>query len=93
MAGSVKNVICFCRVAVIAVVTMLIGFAAIKLMFYGKVKPNLVFIGPKIILSQQSPVNVTTVMPQILAIMTRWSNSVFILRGSMVIIVNFGGWG
>lgn len=38
MAGSVKNVICFCRVAVIAVVTMLIGFAAIKLMFYGAEK-------------------------------------------------------
>ena len=38
-----KNVICFCRVAVIAVVTMLIGFAAIKLMFYGKVIPNVIF--------------------------------------------------
>lgn len=44
MAGSVKNVICFCRVAVIAVVTMLIGFAAIKLMFYGKVTPNLILL-------------------------------------------------
>ena len=93
MAGSVKIVICFCRVAVIAVVTMLIGFAAIKLMFYGKVTPNLILLGPKIILSQQNPVQVTTVVPQIHAIMTRWSNSVFILRGSMVIIVNFGGWG
>lgn len=75
MAGSVKNVICFCRVAVIAVVTMLIGFAAIKLMFYGKVTPN------QIILSQQNPVHVTTVVPQILAVMTRWSNSMFILWG------------
>lgn len=82
MAGSVKNVICFCRVAVIAVVTMLIGFAAIKLMFYGKVyTPNLILLGPKIILSQQNPVHVTTVVPQILAVMTRWSNSVFILWG------------
>lgn len=87
MAGSVKNVICFCRVAVIAVVTMLIGFAAIKLMFYGKVTPNLILLGPKIILSQQNPVHVTTVVPQIIAVMTRWSNSVFILWGFMVIVI------
>ena len=87
MAGSVKNVICFCRVAVIAVVTMLIGFAAIKLMFYGKVTPNLILLRPKIILSQQNPVHVTTVVPQILAVLTRWSNSVFILWGFMVIVI------